>query len=40
MSVAECQARVSSREFSEWMAFYELEAEQRDPKPKPKYGMG
>lgn len=26
MSVRECQARVSSREFGEWLAYWQLEA--------------
>lgn len=30
---------MSSAEFSEWRAFYEWEAEQRDPK-RSKYEMG
>lgn len=39
MPVSEAQQRISSREFAEWMALYRLEAEERDPKPKPKYRM-
>jgi hypothetical protein len=39
MSVAECQRQVSSREFAEWMALYRIEAEERDPTPKPKYQL-
>jgi hypothetical protein len=31
MPVAEAQRRISSREFSEWMALYRLEADERKP---------
>lgn len=35
MSVREAQARISSREFAEWAAFYTLEAEESDPDREP-----
>jgi hypothetical protein len=31
MSVAEAQARISSREYAEWIAFYALSAEEPEP---------
>jgi hypothetical protein len=30
MTVAELQSRMSSREFSEWMAYFTLEAQDRE----------
>jgi hypothetical protein len=35
MTLHEAQARVSSREYAEWVAFYALEAEQADPDREP-----
>lgn len=35
MSVREAQARISSREYAEWMAFYAWESEQADPDREP-----
>jgi hypothetical protein len=35
MTLHEAQARISSREYAEWMAFYIWEAEQADPNKPP-----
>ena len=35
MTVSECRERVDSREFSEWMAFYELDPWGKVERPAP-----